>query len=171
MPRNAQTRKLTFHGFSVAASSEHTACPECGSMAGNKVYQSVAATLFPIGGPVKGVGRIRRCYRCGHQWRTFEAAFSDLEPKLDFEPRGFAKLPKEIRTHFEYPPIPDRSHDWRAWYDWHDGDDEDAPQGWGETEIEAVIDLFQNTIDYEDGDGSEFNAIIDLAISAIQPKE
>jgi hypothetical protein len=45
-----------------------------------------------------------------------------------------------IRTTFEYPPIPDRSFDWAAYFD--DGD-ENSFVGRGATELEAVFDLLE----------------------------
>jgi hypothetical protein len=47
---------------------------------------------------------------------------------------------RKIFTHFEYPPIPDRSHDWSAVYEGYDGGD---PMGWGPTEEAAIEDLKQ----------------------------
>jgi len=46
---------------------------------------------------------------------------------------------RKIKTVYEYPPIPDRSRDWYAYYD--DGKEENCHYGWGKTELEAVSDL------------------------------
>ena len=62
--------------------------------------------------------------------------------------------------------IPDRSHDWHAHFDWQDADALTV-EGYGDTEESAVIDLLQNAI-YADGDGSEQDEIIDLAIAGWQ---
>lgn len=43
-----------------------------------------------------------------------------------------------IRITFEYPPIPDRSHDWRAYYD---GEEEENNCGWGATPVIALAEL------------------------------
>jgi hypothetical protein len=43
-----------------------------------------------------------------------------------------------IITVHEYPPIPDRRWDWRAF---HDGEEERGHYGWGRTELEAIEDL------------------------------
>jgi len=43
---------------------------------------------------------------------------------------------KIITSHI-FPPIPDRSYDWLAYYDGN----EDGPKGWGKTADEAVRDL------------------------------
>jgi len=51
-----------------------------------------------------------------------------------------------IVTAREYPPIPIRQFDWRAWID---GYEETHPTGWGSTEIGAVEDLKAQLI--EDG--------------------
>lgn len=46
-----------------------------------------------------------------------------------------------IVTKFDYPPIPDRSNDWCAYYD---GREEDGPFGRGKSEAAAVQDLLTN---------------------------
>jgi len=69
-----------------------------------------------------------------------------------------------IETEFVCPPIPDRTHDWRAQFSWHDGDDEEAPVGWGETEREAVLNLMAQAADFDGDDGSCWEEVIDLAI-------
>lgn len=43
-------------------------------------------------------------------------------------------------TH-ERPPIPTRSHDWRAGFD---GREEEGRDGFGETKLKAAIDLYQH---------------------------
>lgn len=50
-----------------------------------------------------------------------------------------------IRTTFEYPPIPDRRFDWSAVDDdIYDGaENSNCPIGRGETEIEAIDDLLE----------------------------
>lgn len=45
------------------------------------------------------------------------------------------------------PPIPTRSHDWCAYYD---GCEEDQEYGYGATEAEAIADLKANYDDPED---------------------
>lgn len=52
----------------------------------------------------------------------------------------------KIITNHEYPPIPDRSHDWAAYYE---GTEENGNYGWGKTEAEAIADLVEN---YGEGD-------------------
>ena len=73
-----------------------------------------------------------------------------------------------IEATYICPPIPDRSHDWQARFDWFDGD-EDQPVGYGETEESAVIDLLKNSADFDD-DGSIIDEIIDLAIFGYNSK-
>jgi hypothetical protein len=51
-----------------------------------------------------------------------------------------------IVTYFVYPPIPDRTQDWCAYYD---GEEELGHYGWGRTESEAVQDL-KDSYDPED---------------------
>jgi len=46
-----------------------------------------------------------------------------------------------IKTAFVYPPIPLRTHDWCAWVD---GEEEDGFYGWGETEQEAIDNLWEH---------------------------
>lgn len=67
-----------------------------------------------------------------------------------------------IVTDYEYPPIPDRSHDWRATFEWFCGDDY-QPTGWGETEAEAVLDLMNEAADFEDY-GACLEEVINWAI-------
>ena len=54
---------------------------------------------------------------------------------------------RQIRTSFEYPPIPIRTMDWCAW---RDGDEESGKRGWGHTEVEAVADLIEQEADAGD---------------------
>lgn len=51
-----------------------------------------------------------------------------------------------IVTVHEYPPIPDRSNDWCAFYD---GEEERGNYGWGRTEADAISDLVVNCTDDE----------------------
>jgi hypothetical protein len=51
-----------------------------------------------------------------------------------------------IKTYPAYPPIPDRTQDWCAWYD---GEEELQHYGWGATEAAAIKDLRDH---YEPGD-------------------
>jgi len=44
-----------------------------------------------------------------------------------------------IKTEHVYPPIPERSFDWCAWFDGMD--EETRGQGWGKTEAEAIENL------------------------------
>lgn len=46
--------------------------------------------------------------------------------------------PKRIITEFVYPPIPMRNMDWCAVRDGYEPGD---PQGWGRTELAAIMDL------------------------------
>ena len=43
----------------------------------------------------------------------------------------------KIITQHIFPPIPDRSHDWMAFFD----DRDEGPTGFGTTEAEAIADL------------------------------
>lgn len=43
-----------------------------------------------------------------------------------------------VKIVYEYPPIPDRRFDYRAY---HEGDEETGHCGWGATEAEARADL------------------------------
>jgi hypothetical protein len=45
----------------------------------------------------------------------------------------------KIKTECVCPPIPTRKFDWQAWVDGN----EEGPNGWGETEQEAVDDLLE----------------------------
>ena len=51
------------------------------------------------------------------------------------------KTTMNIKTEHITPPIPIRSHDWRAWDD--DDDPETGYSGWGATEVEAINDLMK----------------------------
>lgn len=46
----------------------------------------------------------------------------------------------KIVTSHQFPPIPPRCFDWLATLE---DMNEDSPQGWGETEAEAIADLKQ----------------------------
>lgn len=48
-----------------------------------------------------------------------------------------------IFTAFDAKPIPDRDHDWCAWYDSYEPG---APLGWGASEQAAVNDLLDQTV-------------------------
>ena len=73
-------------------------------------------------------------------------------------------MPKPIVvTTAVYPPIPTRNHDWAARFEFHDEDTDLI--GEGETENDAVLDLFTNAVEY-DGDGSEQEEIVNLAFGA-----
>lgn len=48
---------------------------------------------------------------------------------------------RKIVTSYVFPPIPDRRHDWCAYYD---GQEEAGNYGWGRTEAEAIEDFVQN---------------------------
>ena len=50
-----------------------------------------------------------------------------------------------VTVNFEYPPIPIRTCDWRAWYSSDDSDNPDC--GWGATPEDAIQDLVDS---YED---------------------
>ena len=45
-----------------------------------------------------------------------------------------------IHIIFEYPPIPPRNFDWRAYFD---GREEENNCGWGATPLEALADLLE----------------------------
>lgn len=68
-----------------------------------------------------------------------------------------------VETTYVYPPIPDRSHDWAARFEFHDGDTDLI--GEGKTENAAVLDLFTNAVDHDD-DGSVMEEIVNLAFGA-----
>lgn len=51
---------------------------------------------------------------------------------------------EEIKTSFDYPPIPIRTMDWSAWLD---GREESGPTGRGASEDMAVADLLQQLYD------------------------
>jgi hypothetical protein len=52
----------------------------------------------------------------------------------------------KVITSYVCPPIPDRSADWEACLDCHDGD-EDAPRGRGVNKLAALFDLFDQIED------------------------
>ena len=49
-------------------------------------------------------------------------------------------MKEQILTEHVYPPIPDRSHDWRAY---RDGYEPGKPVGYGPTEQAAINDLLE----------------------------
>jgi len=53
--------------------------------------------------------------------------------------------PRRVIVNTEYNPksIPTRKHDWDAWLDSYDGGNPGEPYGHGETESEAVMDLYE----------------------------
>lgn len=55
-------------------------------------------------------------------------------------------VPKIVTT-FEYPPIPWRGFDWRAFLD---GDEENNRCGWGATEQEAIKNFKELYAGYEE---------------------
>lgn len=67
-----------------------------------------------------------------------------------------------IETTHICPPIPDRSHDWHAHFDWQSADDLTC-EGFGATEESAVIDLMTNALEVEE-DGSEQEEVAEMAI-------
>jgi hypothetical protein len=59
---------------------------------------------------------------------------------------------RPIRLTCEYPPIPQRHHDWSAIFDdLYDGAPDAGPQlqGWGPTPQAALIDLFEQELEHE----------------------
>lgn len=73
----------------------------------------------------------------------------------------------KIITSFICPPIPDRNHDWHAY--WSCDDPEDLPvEGYGRAEESAVISLLQNTLYTLDKDEGADDLIIDLALKGWQ---
>lgn len=48
-----------------------------------------------------------------------------------------------IKTNFDYPPIPTRSHDWSAWVDGR----EEWKVGHGQTELAAILNLHEQLVD------------------------
>ena len=49
------------------------------------------------------------------------------------------EAPRQIRTSYDYPPIPIRQFDWSAWFDGQ----EEGPIGRGLTEQAAIADLLE----------------------------
>ena len=81
--------------------------------------------------------------------------------------RSMANPAKDkIVTQCICPPIPTKEYDWLATLSFYDGDE--GPQGYGETEEAAILDLLQNAIDFE-GDGSAQEVIVELAYMALKP--
>lgn len=70
-----------------------------------------------------------------------------------------------IETDYVNPPIPYRSHDWRAVFEWDVGDEDDLV-GWGETEESAVLDLLTQAVDHDEDSYRE--AVVDLAFRCWQ---
>jgi hypothetical protein len=61
--------------------------------------------------------------------------------------------PRKITTTNIFPPIPIRSHDWVAYFD---GDEEDGPRGYGETEADARADLVANLDDLTEVEDADY---------------
>jgi hypothetical protein len=53
-------------------------------------------------------------------------------------------LKARVRTEHVFPPIPDRSHDWRATFDDYEPGD---PMGYGPTESAAINNLIEQAED------------------------
>lgn len=62
------------------------------------------------------------------------------------------KFKEEIDVEHIYPPIGDRDFDYCASWKGTDGDDMEAPRGWGKSEDEAIKNLIQQTefVEFED---------------------
>ena len=71
-------------------------------------------------------------------------------------------MKNDIITDHIYPPVPERNYDWSARFEYHDGDTDLT--GHGETEEAAVLDLLANAVEYDMGDGSEQESVINWAI-------
>lgn len=71
-----------------------------------------------------------------------------------------------IETTAEFPPVPDRSHDWRASLCWNCGDD-DQPTGWGETEEKAILNLLNQMTEFDDN-GECAEELVDLAFEGTE---
>lgn len=54
---------------------------------------------------------------------------------------------KRVRITHEYPPIPVRDHDYRAY--WDDDDESPGRHGWGSTPVEAWQDLLEQGEDWD----------------------
>lgn len=60
------------------------------------------------------------------------------------------KVQYDIRVHFVFPPIPDRSMDWCATFDnYNDAPDSHHPIGYGRTPEDAVANLMEAAWDQE----------------------
>lgn len=70
-----------------------------------------------------------------------------------------------IITSHDFPPIPSRDMDWSAHFDWDEGGAN--LRGFGPSEESAVLDLLRKAVD-ADGDGSEQEEVVDLAIAGWQ---
>lgn len=88
------------------------------------------------------------CARCG-QFRDSDEGCDDYGKSGLICADCLALFP-EIKAQHVYPPIPDRSHDWRAVTDNYDGA-EDSPNrseiGSGATRGEAIRDLIENHLE------------------------
>lgn len=76
--------------------------------------------------------------------RKLHAAVEGATSKSDVASAITFDIPL-IRTNHDYPPIPIRSMDWRAWYDSAEPDDDgNMDTGEGATETDAIADLIGN---------------------------
>ena len=62
---------VVFHDRNVTPSKTYMCCPECGDMRSRVTHTSAAQY-----GQWKGVGRIRTCHSCEHEYRTLELVFN-----------------------------------------------------------------------------------------------
>jgi hypothetical protein len=53
----------------------------------------------------------------------------------------------EYRFSHEFPPIPDRTHDWRCWRSEDNDNEESRPEGWGKTKEKALTNLLNSLED------------------------
>ena len=51
---------------------------------------------------------------------------------------------RKVMVDYVFPPIPLRQFDYIAYFD---GEEEDGPKGWGQTELDAINDLKRNSND------------------------
>lgn len=63
-------------------------------------------------------------------------------------PERFARI--DLRTNYDYPPIPIRSLDWSAYDDRTYGGEPSDPLGHGATKAEAIADLMEQIARQED---------------------
>ena len=61
---------------------------------------------------------------------------------------------RKIVTSHIFPPIPDRNHDWCAYFD---GDEERGHYGYGRTELAAIRDFIENCVE----DESDYQELMD----------